>query len=120
MFSAYLSSPIGAINFRENKELFFDLVNSNTELNILQMGVYFCNEIYSISCSTLNTYDTTVAADTSSAGVQEYREDNETLIDAIIVRRGCGEDNANQLTVFRHYDKTRILKLVVLYLCISV
>ena len=83
------------------------------------MGVNFVIKLY-YELFHSEHVQITVAADTSSTGVQEYREDNEKLIDIMIVRRGCGEDNANQLTVFRHYDKTRILKLVVLYLCISV
>ena len=58
------------------------------ELNILQMGVYFCNEFYTMSLFRPEYDKLTVAANTSSAGVQEYREDNEKLIDATIVR--CG------------------------------
>ena len=52
------------------------------------MGVYFCNEFYTMSLFRPEYDKLTVAANTSSAGVQEYREDNEKLIDATIVR--CG------------------------------
>lgn len=48
-----------------------------------------CNEFYSISLFHPEHYKLTVAADTSSAGVQEYREDNEKLMNVTIVRRGC-------------------------------
>jgi hypothetical protein len=58
------------------------------ELNILQMGVYFCNEIYTMSLFHPEHDKLTVAADTSSAGVQEYRDEIKELLDFILIRRG--------------------------------
>ena len=52
------------------------------------MGVYICNEIYTMSLFRPEHDKLTVAANTSSAGVQEYRDEIKELLDFILIRRG--------------------------------
>ena len=57
-------------------------------INYIANGSILCNIFYTMSLFHPEHDKLTVAANTSSAGVQEYRDEIKGLLDFILIRRG--------------------------------